>query len=428
MAWSLVKVSNRPIGKRILRYGCSGQDVAELQRLLSQAGFYFGKQDGVFGLVTGEALALLQRTFQLTTDGVAGREVFHLLNKISGKNGRIIYTVKKNEELSNISQRFAVKKSAWKRIPGQANPNKTIYPGLKILLHEKAFFCWDAPDNKPCQLPVTGLLSSDYQMEPNGELALLTKEMPDQNIYHLIGANRDVWMEVLSSPKIWVRLLVELKKIETTKFGFDLREAPLERIIRWVDFLKFINRNLKLKEMRLLVIPFLPTDGKLENQLYWLNLPKISVLARFIMIEPVYSMETPLLFESSSVRVFKDLGHLAKLGLADKIFLVGPVEGWDWNLDQKCHQKLPYKVSRLIRAQYFRAAQYSSESKFSILYYLKHNERHCLVYRDETGWLDFLERITKLNLSGVVFRNFKDLGKAGPEIIAGSFKILPEEG
>jgi hypothetical protein len=259
-------------------------------------------------------------------------------------------------------------------------------------------------------------------------LSPLTEEVyAAQNRYQLIGASKDVWTTVFSSSKRWTRLVSELRNLKIYKFGFDLREAPLDKMIRWGDFLKFICRNLKLTELKVVVLPFLVVDKKLENQLYWLNLSAISTWAKFIMVEPIYNLETPLLLESSAVRVFKDLGRLAKLGLAGKTILIGKVEGWDWNLEQRSFQKLPYKVARLIRAQYSRASQYSSKSTFSTLYYLKRNEQHCLVYRDETGWSDWLEKIIGLNFCGIVICNFKDLGKAGPEIIAGSFKVLSEQ-
>ena len=102
MALTIVRINQLPLGRRVLRYDSTGQDVVELQNQLNQAGFYFGKQDGVFGILTGEAVTMLQKTFHLRVDGVAGREVLKLLGKNVLKRERIIYKVKKNEELGKI--------------------------------------------------------------------------------------------------------------------------------------------------------------------------------------------------------------------------------------------------------------------------------------------------------------------------------------
>ena len=66
------------------------------------------------------------------------------------------------------------------------------------------------------------------------------------------------------------------------------------------------------KRIPSVVIPFLTVDKKLENQLYWLNLPTIGACSKCIMVDPVYNLDTPLLFESSAVRVFKDLRRLKR--------------------------------------------------------------------------------------------------------------------
>jgi hypothetical protein len=427
MALSIVKIENLPLGWRILRYGCNGQDVVELQQLLCQAGFYFGEQDGIYGILTGEAVTLLQRTYHLKADGIVGRQVLSVLNKKAIKKGRIIYRVKKHEELDKISEEFGVRKSAWRRIPGQADPHKKIYPGLKILLHEKALFIWDSINSNPT-FATTGRIIVAYQLEASGELLSLAHQENDaENIYHIISSSREIWVEVLSSPKIWIRLAQELKKIKTVKFGFDLREAPMDKIMRWGDLLQFLCQNLKLPELEFQVLPLLPIKRKLENQAYWVNLPAVSVWTKYIMIEPRYNIENPLLFEASVTEIFKNIANIMKLGLGEKSLLITDVTGMDWNMDQNQYEKLSYKVAKLIGGQYSRNTQYLVQAKLSRVYYLKRNEHHCLIYRDERCWQEFLHRVIELNLAGIVIINFRDLCKAGPEIIAGSFKVIQGE-
>ena len=71
MGWKIVTVSEAPLGSRSLRAGSRGEDVRELQHLLAEAGFYFGPVDGIYGILTEEAVSLFQRTFNLRNDGVA---------------------------------------------------------------------------------------------------------------------------------------------------------------------------------------------------------------------------------------------------------------------------------------------------------------------------------------------------------------------
>lgn len=64
----------RPLfGRRQLRTGAFGWDVAALQFLLARHGLGYGAIDGYFGPETAKALRAYQRTLRLSADGVAGR-------------------------------------------------------------------------------------------------------------------------------------------------------------------------------------------------------------------------------------------------------------------------------------------------------------------------------------------------------------------
>ena len=54
--------SNRPRVPRTLRTGCKGDDVKQLQRMLTQAGFNPGAADGSYGARTAEAVRNYQRS------------------------------------------------------------------------------------------------------------------------------------------------------------------------------------------------------------------------------------------------------------------------------------------------------------------------------------------------------------------------------
>jgi len=67
----------------ILRQGSNGNAVTELQQLLLKKGFYNGKIDGDFGVVTTNAVLKFQKANRLTTDGIVGRSSWTSLRAVS---------------------------------------------------------------------------------------------------------------------------------------------------------------------------------------------------------------------------------------------------------------------------------------------------------------------------------------------------------
>ncbi len=61
--------------------GSNATDVAELQRLLTNQGFYRGSLDGVYGSETQAAVLAAQRFHGLTEDGVAGAQTLAILSR-----------------------------------------------------------------------------------------------------------------------------------------------------------------------------------------------------------------------------------------------------------------------------------------------------------------------------------------------------------
>ncbi|CUH96172.1 hypothetical protein P22_2260 [Propionispora sp. 2/2-37] len=71
-----------------LKVGARGDDVQVLQRLLTEAGFYNGAIDGIFGNGTFRAVMDFQISNGLTVDGIAGRETFAYLNRGDSNSSR----------------------------------------------------------------------------------------------------------------------------------------------------------------------------------------------------------------------------------------------------------------------------------------------------------------------------------------------------
>ncbi|AEE91313.1 Cell wall hydrolase SleB [Tepidanaerobacter acetatoxydans Re1] len=79
------------LGDRVLTKGCRGQDVAQLQQVLNNKGFWSGYADGILGNKTVDALVKFQKAKGLKADGIAGFETFSALGvdtSYRGSSGR----------------------------------------------------------------------------------------------------------------------------------------------------------------------------------------------------------------------------------------------------------------------------------------------------------------------------------------------------
>ncbi len=84
-SFSLQALFFMDLGERVLRMGMEGTDVALLQQLLAQKGFYKSDAiDGIFGKMTENAVREFQRSKNLKVDGIVGPETFSALPKDSG--------------------------------------------------------------------------------------------------------------------------------------------------------------------------------------------------------------------------------------------------------------------------------------------------------------------------------------------------------
>lgn len=66
---------------RMLKNGSRGDDVKELQRLLTEAGFPCGAADGIFGATTRKAVIEYQNSKGLVADGIVGEKTWKALGK-----------------------------------------------------------------------------------------------------------------------------------------------------------------------------------------------------------------------------------------------------------------------------------------------------------------------------------------------------------
>ena len=74
--------------KELIKYSMRGENVKIVQKLLSEAGFYNGDIDGIFGNETLNAVKTYQFSKGLLVDGVVGEETLKFLKRSDNKTDR----------------------------------------------------------------------------------------------------------------------------------------------------------------------------------------------------------------------------------------------------------------------------------------------------------------------------------------------------
>lgn len=85
-------------GEQAIKVGMNGDEVQAIQRMLTNAGFYGGEIDGIFGNETLMAVQEFQRSNGLAADGIVGRQTFQYLSRASvspepGRRGRALSVI-----------------------------------------------------------------------------------------------------------------------------------------------------------------------------------------------------------------------------------------------------------------------------------------------------------------------------------------------
>ncbi len=129
----------RPLlGKRVLRPGLFGLDVAVLQFLLTRQGVYDGPLDGYLSVGTDRALRRYQRHVRLTPDGIVGPRTLAALvleNRVPVRPQSVTssrtYVVRPGDSLTVIAHRFGVSLGALARA-NHLDPAHVLLIGAKL--------------------------------------------------------------------------------------------------------------------------------------------------------------------------------------------------------------------------------------------------------------------------------------------------------
>ncbi len=124
----------------VLRQGATGGEVKEVQRRLKLWGYYNGSVDGVFGADMTETVRRFQRQFNLTADGVVGRQTWY---KIS----YIYVSVKDLAELTSEGETAAgnLSDGTWGGVTLRRGSTGTAVEQLQYWLNVLAQFYPDLP-------------------------------------------------------------------------------------------------------------------------------------------------------------------------------------------------------------------------------------------------------------------------------------------
>lgn len=108
--WSALVESGYSLGDRMLYLRqpmLRGDDVAELQRRLNALGFDAGKEDGILGPQTVEALREFQRNAGITVDGICGPETVASLRRVGRDHEGSVAVAREREVLRHAARDLA---------------------------------------------------------------------------------------------------------------------------------------------------------------------------------------------------------------------------------------------------------------------------------------------------------------------------------
>lgn len=100
--WSALVESGFHLGDRLLYHRqpmLRGDDIAQLQQRLNALGFDAGREDGILGKQTADALREFQRNAGVAVDGIAGPETIAALARLGAPGTVSVATVRERESL-----------------------------------------------------------------------------------------------------------------------------------------------------------------------------------------------------------------------------------------------------------------------------------------------------------------------------------------
>ena len=186
-----------PLGARCLHPGCTGRDVASLQRFMAEAG-YPCEIDGVYGVATEETVRKIQFQAGLAVDGKAGPETVAALRALVKGTVYLAHRARPGETEEEIACSLGLAPEAMRR-QNHLRRKEKIVPGALLRTRPRAIVL-EGEDPVPQVLRYSGRLGPVIVMEgnrlvPQGEIV--------QHSLPIIRLPLETWRFLLGRPQTW---------------------------------------------------------------------------------------------------------------------------------------------------------------------------------------------------------------------------------
>lgn len=213
----VLPVTGIPLGKRWLSLGDQGQDVRQLQELLTRLGLYEGEATGEYDLLTREGVKAFQKAYCLTVDGVSGPDTCKLLLE-TGIFNRVLHKTEAGDSMDSLAAKYGVGRQAFKD-PETRRRLRRVETGRPFML-ERREIIMGVTDQELAEIKKEGV--------SDGALSFLQYVKP-QKVKTLIS-------NYAHQPSAWVLdLTTECLPAKKRRLLQRLREKSHSELIWWID-------------------------------------------------------------------------------------------------------------------------------------------------------------------------------------------------
>ena len=255
------------LGDRVLWFNpghlMAGDDVAELQRRLSQLGFLSGRPDGLFGRHTDESLREFQKGVGVTADGTCGPDTFRAFDRlVRTVSGGSATTLREQVTLTDLQTGIANKVVVLD--PGEARGDDLCHAiavriegrlaalGTQVLLTRPSLSSPDddAPDDRAraefandvgadlllslhvdeVDSPLPNGLVTFYFGDPHGGIHSPTGRIFAEHVQDEVQSRTDL-LDCLTHPRSWDLLRLTRMPAVRVELGYLSNESDARRLL-----------------------------------------------------------------------------------------------------------------------------------------------------------------------------------------------------
>lgn len=385
------------LGRRVLKLGSRGSDVGQLQERLKDFGYEPGPVDNIFGYLTQEALEFFQRDYRLKIDGVAGREVFALLNRAELPITRRVHVVQPGETLASIAEQYQVGPEAF-----FDHYKKEIYPGQQLVFYDREV--WGvltddlaAQDSFAAnQELLTGVF---FPVNPEQGIPRFVQEITCPKIARVVFAETELISihTILTRRKMRREFLQFCRELSAKADGLWLDWEQISRVdgYRYFKLLRTIKKQSGFRRLIITLTGEMPR----WNLLGGIDFAAVSRTADQVVAKlplPVYS--SPILDKN---RFEKLIHRMLNYVPAYKILLIIPVHALIWNEEDPTAQRLSY--GEAMAKAYRHGARLETDSEGKPFYRFLHQQKEWMLRISTLEQLNqILALANRYNLAGIV--------------------------